>query len=251
MLDGAVAVEACNSKREKCIDAARTLFEYTERIPDDPAVVSVALQTSPWRFYGPDMRVLSVDDMASSIRPHLKNEAKRVRLLGSWTGVAAEADARSLAEQVSRALDGVPVEGMDGFVWVSAKGGVRTTHQAFTMRNGSGPYVVREGDEVMVALAASWYVGMGEPSGEQVAAEDFVLAGRAWDVFGLCPEKALASFEKGAAMGSGIGAYNAAMMRLELGGKDNQQTAIALLSRGSQLGDGKSEEKLRALRREK
>ncbi len=250
-LEGAVAIEACDPEREKCLDATSTLFEYTRRIPDDPAVVSVALQSSPWRFYGPDMRILAVDELAARIRPQLTTEAKRVSLLGSWTGVVGEAGAKSLADQVSLALDGFPVDGMDGFVWISPQGAVRTTHQAFTMRSSRGPYEVREGDEVMVALAAGWYVGMGEPSGEHAVAEDFVLAGRAWDVFGLCPENALAAFEKGAARGSGVAAYNAAMMRMEQGGSENLRAAIALLLRGSKLGDQKSKEKLQSLRQSK
>ena len=47
--------------------------------------------------------------------------------------------------------------------------------------------------------------------------EGVVQAGVGYDVFLLCPERALAAFERAARMGSAIGAYNAGLIHAENG----------------------------------
>lgn len=71
-------------------------------------------------------------------------------------------------------------------------------------------------------------------------------AAAGWDVFFLCPDKALAGFERAAAKGSAIAAYNAALMRLERGREGDRTAALALLERGVALGDAKSKARLEA-----
>ena len=66
-------------------------------------------------------------------------------------------------------------------------------------------------------------------------------AGVGWDVFSLCPDRALAAFELSAKMGNAIGAYNAAMIRIERGHKGDREAAIALLKQAVALKDKKSE----------
>ncbi|MGD1075224.1 MAG: hypothetical protein ABR903_03980, partial [Thermodesulfovibrionales bacterium] len=59
---------------------------------------------------------------------------KRIDLIASWTGVAPDRDGKSLAQKLSDVLNGLPVSGKDGFVWIAKNGAVRTTHQAFTVQ---------------------------------------------------------------------------------------------------------------------
>jgi hypothetical protein len=246
-LQGTETAPACNDHQPGCHPAAERLFEYLEKIPDSPSVVTIALQSSPWRMYDPDLRILTVEELAATIRPHLEDGVRKVQLVGSWTAVAPSDKQPALTEQVSRALDGFPVEGFEGFLWVSPNGELRTSRQAFTMRAGDGPYGVRDGDEVMVALVAGWHTTVESHWIEQRNAEGVMRAGVGWDVFGLCPDRALASFEKSAELGSPIGAYNAAIMRLERGGSSNQKEALVWLERAAALGDAKAIEKLASL----
>lgn len=75
-------------------------------------------------------------------------------------------------------------------------------------------------------------------------ADLLMRAAAGWDVFFLCPDKALAGFEHAAAQGSAIAAYNAALMRLERGADGDHAFALALLERGVALGDAKSRARL-------
>jgi hypothetical protein len=246
-LHGTETVPACDSRTPDCHPAAAKLYAYLNALAEDPAIVTIALQSSPWRMYGPDMRILTVDEAAAAIRPLLTERAKKVQFIGSWTGVAPSERHRSLAVRVSRALDGFPVEGFDGFLWIAPDGKLRTTQQAFTGRAGGGPYGVRDGEEVMVALVAGWHISVESHWVEQGNADGVLHAAAGWDVFGLCPDSALASFEKAAGLGSAIGAYNAALMRLEKGGASNRKAAHALLERAAGLGDDKARKKLETL----
>lgn len=65
-------------------------------------------------------------------------------------------------------------------------------------------------------------------------------AAAGWDVFFLCPDKALAGFENAATKGSAIAAYNAALMRLERSLEGDRAAAISLLERAAMLGDATS-----------
>lgn len=58
------------------------------------------------------------------------------------------------------------------------------------MREGAGAYCIPAGSEVFTPLVAGW------------------------DILSLCPENALAGFERTAGKGSVIAAYNAALMHL-------------------------------------
>jgi TPR repeat protein len=63
----------------------------------------------------------------------------------------------------------------------------------------------------------------------------------------LCPEKALRAFEASAGAGNPIGAYNAALMRLERNGAGDRKAALALLRNAAAAGDLKARQKLAAL----
>ena len=66
-------------------------------------------------------------------------------------------------------------------------------------------------------------------------------------MFFLCPDKALAGFERAAANGSAIAAYNAALMRLDRGADGDRAAARKLLERGAALGDARSRARLEAM----
>lgn len=226
-----------------CVYSGHALSEYMEAIPDNDSLYSIGLHASPWRMYDAEMRVLTVDDLADVVRPQLGGKFEGVELIASWTGVSPEPGVPSLADRVSKALGDFPVKGEDGFLWLAKDGTRRTTRQAFTMREGAGSYFLPKGAEILVPLAAGWpaYVQ------DQISSEDADLLMRAaagWDVFFLCPDKALSGFEQAATKGSAIAAYNAALMRLERGADGDRTAALALLERGVALGDAKSRARL-------
>lgn len=248
-LDGMVFIEPCDPKTATCKSAAESLHDYMELSEDSPAVLTIGLHTSPWRMYDADMRILTVEEMAAKIRPSLKGGViKRVELQGSWTAVAPDKHHKSLAERLSKALNGFPVGGTDGFLWISKDGSLRTTHQAFTVRKGAGPYRVRIGGEVMASLVAGWSSDWEEAFVKDGNSLGVMHAGAGWDIHYLCPERALAAFELAANMSNPIAAYNAALIRLDRGGKTDRKAAIALLSRASELGDQPAQAMLRALK---
>ncbi|WP_141482374.1 hypothetical protein [Marilutibacter maris] len=247
-LSGSLKVETCSPQESSdCINAAQALYEYSEAIADSDALFTIALQANPWRMYDGQMRILTVEDLADTIRPQLDGKVERVELIGSWTGVSPAPGVPSLAERVSKALGGFPVTGEDGFLWLSQDGTRRTTRQAFTLREGAGAYFLPKNADVFSPLVAGWPAFVQERVGSDDP-ELMMLAAAAWDVFFLCPDKALASFEQAAAMGNAIAAYNAATMRLERDADGDRDAAIKLLERGVELGDDRSRSRLKAER---
>lgn len=250
-LSGSVAVETCSAQDSAdCVYAGKALYEYMEAAPDSDSLFTIGLQSSPWRMYDGQMRILTVDDVADIVRPELGGKLERVELIASWTGVSPEPGMPSLADRVSKALGGFPVRGEDGFLWLAQDGTRRTTRQAFTAREGAGSYSLPKGSEVFVPLVAGWpaYVQDQIPEND---ADLLMRAAAGWDVFFLCPDKALAGFERAAAQGSAIAAYNAAIMHLERGVDGDRAVAFALLERGVALGDAKSRARLDAERARK
>lgn len=242
-LSGTVTLKTCSPKESSdCVYAGKATYEYMEAVPDPDTVFTIGLQSSPWRMYDGEMRILTVDDVANVIRPDLA-KLELVELIASWTGVSPAPGMPSLADRVSKALGGFPVKGEEGFLWLAADGSRRTTRQAFTARDGAGSYFIPKGSEVFVPLVAGWpaYVEDMIPEGD---ADLLMRAAAGWDVFFLCPDKALAGFERAAEKGSAIGAYNAALMRLERGADGDRAAALALLERGAVLGDAKSRARL-------
>ncbi|MFC3816619.1 hypothetical protein [Lysobacter sp. GCM10012299] len=244
-LSGAVNVVTCSPQQDpsNCVYSGKALYQYMQAVPDSDSVYMIGLQASPWRMYDGEMRILSPEDVADLVRPELNGKLEHVELVGSWTGVSPEPGVPSQADRVSKALGGFPVRGEDGFLWLAKDGTRRTTHQAFTGREGAGSYFLPGGSEVFVSLVAGWpaYVE------DQISEDDSNLlmhAAAGWDIFFLCPDKALASFERAAAKGSAIAAYNAAMMRLDRGSDGDRVAAFTLLERAAALGDAKSRARL-------
>lgn len=251
-LSGTTTVESCFPQQASsdCVYAGKALYQYLEAVPDSDAVYAIGLQSSPWRMYDGQMRIISPEEVAHDVRTGLNDKVKHVELIGSWTGVAPAPGVESLAERVSKALDGFPVQGEDGFLWLAQDGTRRTTHQAFTLREGAGTYYVHQGGEVMAAMVAGWLAYLQD----QLPPDDAnaqMGAAVGWDVFFLCPDKALAGFEHAANLGSAIAAYNAAVMRLERGSDGDRESALALLERGATLGDAKSRVRLDVERQKK
>lgn len=247
-LSGAATVETCSAQSSAdCVYAGTALYEYMEAVPDSDSLFTIGLQSSPWRMYDGQMRILTVDDVADVVRPQLGGKLERVELIASWTGVSPEPGIPSLADRVSKALGGFPVQGEDGFLWLAQDGTRRTTRQAFTVRDGAGSYFMPKGSEVFVPLVHGWPAFVQDEIPDDNA--DLLMhAAVGWDIFFLCPDKALAGFERAAAKGSAIAAYNAALMRLERGADGDHAAALALLERGVALGDAKSRTRLEAER---
>jgi|GEM_PF-484809 len=244
-LSGTVTVPTCSPTRGStdCVYAGEVVYDYLQAIPDSDSLLTIALQASPWRMYDGQMRILTVDDVAQAARSKLDGKVKRVELIASWTGVSPEPGVPSLADRVSRALDGFPVKGEEGFLWVAKDGKRRTTRQAFTAREGAGSYFIPRDADVLVPLVAGWPIYVLDQISD--SEPDLLMrAAAGWDVFALCPDEALAGFERAAAKGSAIAAYNAALMHLELGTEGDRASALALLERGAALGDDKSRERL-------
>ncbi|MCQ4167385.1 hypothetical protein [Tahibacter harae] len=217
---------------------------YIENRQGDPTEFSLAMQTSPWHFYDAEQRILTIEDIAALVRPGLKDPVKSVKLIGSWTGVAPDAGGRSLAQKLSQALDGFPVNGMDGFLWVRKDGSLRTTRQAFTLRTTSGAYRLKPGADVMAALTSGWLVAAHDHFAKTKDAEGLRRAAAGWDMFALCPERALATYETAATLGDTVAAYNAAILRLERHAKGDRKAARKWLEKAAQRGDAKARERL-------
>jgi len=246
---GAESIKGCDPKTQACEPAQKAMGEYLEKIKEDPALFTAALYSSPWRLYDGGLRILTVKEFAALVQSGLakkKATAKRVELVASWTGVSPEQGRPSIAEALSKELGGFPVTGAKGFIWVRPDGSVRTTQQAMTMRMGGGYYVAK-GDEVMASATVAWAIEMTQDFRAKRDAKGLAYAGAAWDIYGLCPQNALAAFEQAAEFGSPVGAYNAALMRLESGSKDDKVRAAALLKKAADAGDAKAKERLQGL----
>jgi hypothetical protein len=248
-LQGVISIENCDPRTESCIPGQKAVYHYMVKMKDDPADLTIAVHASPWRFYDDQMRILSIEEVAEIAKPRITKDVKRIVLIASWTGVAPNPGGKSLAQKLSDSLKGFPVSGMDGFLWLTKNGSMRTTHQAFTIRQG-GPYGIKDGDDVMVSLAVGWPAEMEGGFVKERNAEGIMRAGAGWDILFLCPDRALQSFEAAAKLSHPIAAYNAALMRLERRGKGDLEAATTLLSQAVATGDKKAQARLDKLKRE-
>lgn len=244
LLEGAVTIPQCAADADtRCLPAGQAVFDAVQAI-EMPGVFTIGLQSSPWRMYEPSGRILSIEDVASIVRASRPEEDTRVRLVGSWTSALPEGGKETLAWRLSTALDGIPVDGSDGFLWLSASGAIRTTRQAHSVWK-SGPYRVAAGDDVMVAFVPGSLAQLEEQFAEKGMADAVVQAGVGHDVFALCPERALAAFKRAGDMGSEVGAYNAGLLLAESGDLDE---AVRWLEKAATLGEPKAKEALAELR---
>jgi hypothetical protein len=248
-LQGTVSIKNCDQRTENCIPGQKAVYEYMNKLKEDPADLTIGVHASPWQFYDNQMRILSVEEVAEMVKPRITKEVKRIVLVASWTGVAPGPASKSLAQRLSDSLKGFPVNGMDGFLWITKNGSLRTTRQAFTIRQGGGPYSVINGDDVMVSLAVGWPAEMEEVFVKERDADGIMRAGAGWDIYFLCPDRALQAFEAAAKLSHPIAAYNAALMRLERRSKGDLEAATALLSQAAAAGDKKAQARLDKLHR--
>jgi hypothetical protein len=247
-LKGVVSVEQCAPNTANCALAAEVLHDYIDAMPDDgPATLSIAMHGSPWHLYDPDYRIIEIDELAAMVRQQ-GSQIKRVVLHASWSSASLNPHFKSLSQKLSNALGGMPVTGQNGFMWVSRKGALRTTQQAFTGRI-SGPYWVGKNDEVMASLVPGWKIDLEDRFVKARDGDGLLQVGAAKDIFMLCPEGALASYEEGAALNNPIAAFNAAIMRLERGNPGDAAAAVVLLKQSAAQGDKKAEQKLASLTR--
>lgn len=244
-LEGTMSVECCAPK-EKCIAAATAIYDYSIAAKVDSHTHSLIMHASPWHLYSGDARILTVEELAEIAKAKIGDNGKRIDLIASWSGVAPNNNVKSLAEQLSGLLKGFPVRGMDGFVWIGKDGSVRTTRQAFTTMPKC-PYGIHRGEEVMVSLVWGWMIEYEEDYVKKQNAEGILRVGAAWDIFMLCPERALQSFEAAAKLANPVAAYNAALIRLERGKDGDLEAATKLLEQAAALGDSKAQARLQKM----
>lgn len=244
-VSGSLTVEACEPKVEKCVSASRAVHDYAD-MEDDSTTFSIAMHSSPWRMYGPDARIMSLDQLAELIRQKLTPRQKSVLLMSSWTGVAPSADDSSVASKLSRRLGGFPVQGQDGFVWLTPKGSIRTTRQAFTLFQGSYGQI-KEGSDVFVSMTAAGAMRFEDRFVASKNGDGMLDAGMAWDVFSLCPDNALDRFVVAAGFGNAIAAYNAGVILLERKTKRDSLSARKWLHEAARRGDQPSQSLLSGL----
>ena len=206
-LSGIEPVKSCDPKTAACVEPQQAVIEYGKKLEgnDDPAHLNMFVQASPWRFYDPEFRILTAEELATSIKPWIAQGVKRVQLVASWTGVRPESGTPSLAERVGKALGEIPVSGADGFLWIAPDGKLRTTRQAATIMQG-GRYLIAQGDEVLMSLAAGWPANFFDEFARDKNAEGVLRAAAGWDLYMLCPDRALQAFEYGARLNHPIAA---------------------------------------------
>lgn len=235
-LDGVLTIAQCDpaTSAKGCVPGGKAVYDATEAL-DIPGVFTIGVRTSPWRMYDGEGRILTVEEVATVVREQRREKA-RIYLVGSWTAVRPDGTGHTLAQRLSDALDGLPVDGTDGFLWLSPDGAMRTTRQAFSVWK-SGPYSVEVGKDVLVPLVPGAMVQFEDRFAEEGIPEGVVEAGIGYDVFMLCQERALAAFERAGGMGSAIGAYNAGLMHVSNG---NSATGVGWLETAASMGDAKA-----------
>src|SRR5688500_15148798 len=71
-LTGSATVQTCSPQSSSnCVYAGKAVYEYLEAVPDPDSVFTIGLQSSPWRMYDGEMRILTVEDVADVIRPEI------------------------------------------------------------------------------------------------------------------------------------------------------------------------------------
>lgn len=246
-LNGIENIDSCSGQNTVCFSAAEKLSEYANKISggDDPDKIVITMITSPWRLYDSQMRIIELADFIKFIKPSVTPKIKKIIFAGSWTGAISRGKL-SLASQLSKSLGNIPVEGFDGFIWLSNTGKIRATKNQYTVFK-SGKYQVKPESEIMVSLTVGWAIGLEKHFIETNNSVGLLIAGVGHDVFMLCPTGALQYFQKSAEMGNNIAAYNAAILLLEKRTPDNIKKAKQLLLQAANSGDKKAQEKLSTL----
>lgn len=239
-VSGALSIKRCDPKTHVCIPGTEAVYDYIQHIKDDPSELSIFIQSSPWRLYDQNMRILTIEEIAEIAKPSIKNGVKRIVLNASWTGVPPNKSEKSIAKKLSESLNNFPVSGKDGFLWLSQDGSIHTTKQAYTISRGQIPYSLVKGEDAMVSLAAGWIINVEDVYIKEQNAEMLMRVGAGWDILALCPDRALKAFEMAAKLSNPIAAYNAAIMRLERRNAGDVEEAIKLLSQAAKLGDEKA-----------
>lgn len=248
-LVGVVSLDQCTTG-DSCVSGAEALYQYSSQkkdVDDDPTVLNITLHGSPWRLYDADYRIITIDELAEMVKPYIAKGVKRIVLKASWSGVAPTSREKSLAAKLSETLNGFPVEGIDGFLWVAKDGATRTTHQAITIFQGGAPYKVHPGREVMASMVAGWPATAETSFIQNRDHEGLKNAGAGWDILFLCPEHALQTFDTAARFSNPIAAYNAALMRLERSSRGDLEAATELLAQAAKAGDKKAQARLATL----
>lgn len=235
-LKGVINIDNCYPMRADCVPASEALYQYSSAAPDvGDEVLRISLQGSPWHLYGPDSRIMTIDNLAAVVKQQ-GSKIRQVILMSSWSGTAPDKHHAPLTQQLSSALGDMKVSGTDGFLWYDKDGKTAITRQAFTVF-ATGPYAVKKGDKVMASLVAGWPAQFEEAFAKKGDADGLLRAGVGHETFSLCPARAWKAFDAAAALGSPVAAYNAAILRLERGANGDREAALGLLKKAAAAGD--------------
>jgi len=94
-LKGVIKLDNCYPMRKDCVPAAEALYDYTTAMPDaGDEVLRISLHGSPWHLYGPDSRIMTIDDLAAVVRQQ-GSKIRQVILMSSWSGTAPDKETRA------------------------------------------------------------------------------------------------------------------------------------------------------------
>src|SRR5690606_24702458 len=112
-LEGVLSIPQCDPASEECVPGTQAAHGALKAL-EIPDVFTIGVQTSPWRMYDAEGRILTIAEVAAAIRAGKPAGDRRVYLAGSWTAARPDGGGDTLAHQLSVALDGIPVDGSDG-----------------------------------------------------------------------------------------------------------------------------------------
>ncbi len=110
-LEGVLSIPQCDqaSTDADCVPGTRAAYEALQAL-EMPDVFTIGVQTSPWRMYDAEGRILTIEEVAAAVRAGRSDNDGRVHLAGSWTSAQPDGSGETLAPRLSVALDGFPVD---------------------------------------------------------------------------------------------------------------------------------------------
>lgn len=232
-------IPACNPKQGECMNARAALFKrFGIGRDDDPRTLSLLMRASPWHVFDADYRIMQLDDLKQMIKSQLKPGMTQVELAASWTASKTMKNKPPMVQQLASAYPALKFSGVDGFAWITPKGKIYGTKQAFSLMNGHGyPYQVNASQDIMLGFidGVALSFDFKKEAIKNRHADDLLAIAMAEESFGLCLDTALDTYVEAAKLGSNIAAYNAAMLYLDQGKTAEAQTWLQLAAkRGDQ-----------------
>jgi hypothetical protein len=139
-VENVISIPLCDPNKQTCISTPTAIARYAEAYKDNPHIFSIFAQASPWHLFDSDSRILRISEIAVMIQQKRQKSHTSVELLTDWSAVQPSRGEKSLAQKLSKELQGFPVKGQNGFVWLTKDGTIKTTRQAFTTMNSKAAF---------------------------------------------------------------------------------------------------------------